>query len=109
MAYLSIVKPVENPRGIGEVFDKGRLVARVSYNLDVLQEEILHRSPDTSEAAENSESAIGNITIIEKGKKLKGTNILTLHLKDNRKLDFLWQKTHPLQPKYSVRSSGIFY
>jgi hypothetical protein len=109
MITRSIIKPTENLRGVGEVFLKGRLVTRVSYNLDVLQEEPLDILEEPSSVLEDLNSTVGIITVIEKRKQLHGTDILTLRLNDNRCLDFDWRRSDPVHPKYSIRSRGDFH
>ena len=109
MVCRAIIKSVENPRGVGEVFDKDRLIARVKYNLDVIEEEPLIDPSEAYHGLNSLESAVGRITIIDKGKKLHGVNTLTLHLEDNRKLDFSWLKIDPVHSKYSIISDGKFY
>jgi hypothetical protein len=109
MTCRTIIKPVENPRGLGEVFDKERLIARVRYNLDVIQEEPLIAPWETYQGADCLESVIGKIMVIDKGRTLRGVNTLTLRLQDSRKLDFYWQKADPAHSKYSITSRGNFY
>jgi hypothetical protein len=107
MASITIIKPVENLRGLGEVFNKDKLVARVSYNLDIIQEECITDPPENNHSANYLESTIGRVLVIEKGKKLHGSEILTLLLRDNRKLDFRWHRADPVLPKYELRSNVI--
>ena len=109
MLCRAIIKSVENPRGVGEVFDKDRLIARVRYNLDVIQEEPLVDPSEAYHVTSSLESAVGRLTVIDKGRTLRGVNTLTLHLQDRRKLDFYWLKIDPILPQYSIISKGNFY
>ena len=109
MPCRSIIKPVENPRGIGQVYDKDRLITWVTYNLDVIEEEFWADPSETAPAAGTLESTTGSITVIDKGKRLHGTGTLTLLLHDNRRLDFRWHKADCKHEKYTLHSDGTFY
>lgn len=108
MVHRSIIKPVASLRGIGKVFNEGRLIAQVTYNLDVLRQEFWPDPLESSPAEENSESTIGSITITEKGKRLYGPNTFVLLLQDNRRMNFEVKKVDPFHPKYVIQSFGSF-
>jgi hypothetical protein len=109
MGRESITKPLLNHRGIGDVVDKGRLISRVSYDLDLVQEEFWADTSDQLAASEFLEFTAGTITIMEKGKRLTGINFLTLLLQDHRRLDFEWKKIDSASPRYIVRGCGSFH
>jgi hypothetical protein len=109
MTCRSIVKPVETRHGIGEVFVKNRLLARVSYNLDILQEEFWADPAEALSTEQNREWVVGNITLLDKGKKLQGTDIMTLRMRDSQRLDFGWQRSEIVNPRYMITSRGGIY
>jgi hypothetical protein len=67
---------IENPAGKGRVFNGKRLITEVSYKLQVFQ----HVS---------KQIVTGKIKTIDGSNILWGTDLLTLHLQDKRKLDFI--------------------
>ncbi len=109
MPVISIIRPVENPRGTGKVFKQDHLIANVRYNLDVLEEEPLTFLPAGQRKSDNFESVIGNLLVIDKGRRLAKNGVFTLQLEDSRRLDFYCQTERTAHPVYAVRSSGVFY
>jgi hypothetical protein len=73
---------VESPSGKGRVFKAGHFFAEVFYNLQVFHNVLIGTT-----IVEHL--VIGKIRPIDKPDILWGSDLLTLHLQDLRKLDFL--------------------
>ncbi len=84
---------IENPAGEGRVFKGTRLIAEVFYNLYVFQ--------DVSK-----QIVTGKVKSIDGSSVLWGTDLLTLHLNDKRRLDFICVN---FNPECEISSDSGFY
>ena len=84
---------IENPAGKGRVFDGKRLIAEVSYKLQVFQ-------------YVSKQIVTGKIKTLDRSNILWGTDLLTLHLQDKRKLDFICVN---FDPECDISSDSGFY
>jgi hypothetical protein len=96
---LQGVPATENPSGRGWVFKGKRLFAEVFYDLHVFQNVLVNTIPV-------EEMITGKIRPTDKSNILWGTDKLTLHLQDRRKLDFLCVN---FDPECEISSDSGFY
>jgi len=102
-------KFLENPSGVGEVYEGNEKIAKVSYNLDVTQEiHIAETLKETSEI-EGLKSMTGSISVLEGSKDLWGKDKLVLHMEDGRKIDFFVRSGDPVSGNFQIQPSGDFH
>ena len=109
MATMRKYKHLESPEGIGEVWEKDKIIARVNYSLYVQQEIIIMKSFDTTDEAEGMKSISGSISVIEGEKHLFGRDRLTLNMQDGRKIDFFVSRFSPMDENIEIQPTGGFY
>jgi hypothetical protein len=90
---------VENPAGRGRVFRGDRFVAEVDYVLVVTQDLPSSEKP-------TGQLVTGTLRRTDKERILWGTELLTLHLQDKRKLDFVCVN---FDPDCEIASTAKFY
>jgi hypothetical protein len=92
------IQVIENPVGKGFVFKGEHFIAEVSYELQVFR----GVRPDLP-----IKSVVkGKIKRIDRANILWGTELLTLRLQDNRKLDFICVN---FDPECNIASDSGFY
>jgi hypothetical protein len=77
----------ETPSGKGRVFKQQELIAEVIYELRIFQDE--------NNRAKDKPVVVGKIKRLDNIKMLWGIEQYTLHLQDNRKLDFVCVDYNP--------------
>jgi hypothetical protein len=102
-------KCIENPEGVGEVWEKDKKVAKVTYNLDVQQEILITESFNKTSELEGMKYISGSITILEGEKHLIGRDKLTLNMQDGRKIDFFITHFNPMVDNIQIQPTGSFY
>ncbi len=90
---------IENPTGKGLVFKGKQLIAEVAYELQVLQDGL-------NNGALVKTIVTGKIRRIDAANILWSTELLTLHLQDKRKLDFICVN---YDPECNIASNSGFY
>lgn len=89
---------IENPVGKGWVFKGKQIIAEVAYELQVFQ--------DSTNGAPVKPIVSGKIRRIDNANILWNTELLTLHLQDKRKLDFICVN---FDPECNIASDSSFY
>jgi hypothetical protein len=95
----TIRKLIENPIGRGRVYKGNRFVTEVNYFLQVFHTELNADNPAKP-------LVTGTISRIDKTNFVWSTELLTLHMQDHRKLDFLCVN---YDPECQIASDGGFY
>lgn len=90
---------VENPSGQGWVFKDKRSLAEVFYQLHVFEDAVINSVPV-------KHLVIGKMRLVNNSNILWGSERLTLHLDDNRKLDFICVN---FEPECDISSDTGFY
>ena len=90
---------VENPSGKGWVFKDKRSFAEVFYELHVFENTLINSIPVQY-------LITGKIRTVGNSNVLWGSERLTLHLDDNRKLDFICVN---FEPECDISSDSGFY
>ena len=90
---------IENPIGRGRVFKADRFIAEVDYNLQVF-----HNGSNTANPIKPV--ITGSLRRIDQANSPWSTELLTLHLQDKRKLDFLCVN---YDPECKIASDKGFY
>jgi hypothetical protein len=97
---MTILQPdrlvIENPAGSGWVYKGKQLLAKVTYELQVTQNVLNNNVPVVT----------GKIRRMDTANILWSTELLTLHLEDRRKLDFLCVN---FDPECNIASDNGFY
>lgn len=106
---------IENPRGRGDIYSGGKNIAKVSYNLNVQQEILVHNIGNEIKEVEGLKSMNGHIAVLEGDVVLWSKGKLILHMEDGRKIDFFIRNANPtnnkfqINNKYQIQPSGDFY
>jgi hypothetical protein len=90
---------VENPTGRGWVYKDTRSFVEVFYQLHVFKDAVINSTP-VKQLITGKMREVGNSNI------LWGSERLTLHLDDNRKLDFICVN---FEPECDISSDTGFY
>ena len=90
---------VENPAGRGRVYNRDKFLGEVDYVLQVSQDLPSSEKP-------SGHLVTGTLRRIDKERILWGSELLTLHLQDNRKLDFVCVNYNP---DCEITSAAKFY
>ncbi len=99
MAVTEERRLLENPAGRGKVFKGASFITEVDYDLQVF-----HDAPTT--AVPIKTIITGSIRRVDKASVLWSTELLTLHLQDRRKLDFICVN---YDPECEIASNSNFY
>jgi hypothetical protein len=91
-------KVLENPTGRGRVFKGKKMLAEVAYELEVLK--------GLSEGDPGKPVVTGKIRRPDNARIMWGTELLTLYLEDDRKLDFICVN---FDPECYIASDNGFY
>lgn len=100
---------LENPSGVGEVYEGDEKIAKVSYHLDVQQEILIAETLKETSEVEGLKSMTGSISVLEGSKDLWGKDKLVLHMEDGRKVDFFVKSANLPSTDYEIQPSGSFY
>ena len=102
-------RSIENPIGVGEVWNKGERISKVEYGLIVQQEVLIASDFQKSEETELLKSISGSISVLEGIKDLWDKGTLTLTLQDGRKVDFFVKSGDPVSGNFTIQPTGNFY
>ena len=100
---MTFVQPgsqiIENPVGKGQVYKGKQLITEVAYELQVLQSPL-------NAGTQGKSIVTGKIRRLDQADILWSTELLTLHLQDERKLDFICVN---YDPECNIASDTGFY
>jgi len=103
-------KPLENPQGVGEVYEGDKKLAKVSYKLRIEQEILTTEDFKGVQDVEVMRSGTGSISVLEgKINLLDVGKILTLHMADGRKVRFIINDGDVNTNRFLITLSGDFY
>lgn len=102
-------RTLENPTGLGEVWEANKKIAKVRYNLSVQQEILIQETFGSNQELEGHKMTTGSIFVLEGERNLIGKNRLVLHMQDGRKVDFLIKSIYSSSGSYQVQQAGDFY
>jgi len=102
-------RSLENPRGVGDVYEGEEKIAKVSYNLVVQQEILITQTLKETGEVEGLKSMTGSISVLEGDRILWGKDKLILHMKDGRKVDFFVKSAKLPGSDFEIQPSGSFY
>jgi hypothetical protein len=103
-------KPVEHLKGVGEVYEGNKKLARVSYELDIERIILTVEDFQGSEEVEGGQSRTGSIKVLEGQIGLLDTGkMLILHLADGRKVEFRTTDGDIKTGCFPIELSGHFY
>ena len=101
-------KPIENPQGTGEVYEGNKKLAKVRYELNIEQEILTTEDFKGTQDVEGGQSRTGSIHVLE-GRIAPPWEILTLHMADRRKVNFIITDGDVNTGRFPIELSGNFY
>ena len=100
---------IENPRGIGEVYESEKMISSVHYGLTVEQEINIVETLGGKKELDGLKSAHGVIQTDRGVAGFVGKDRLTLYLQDGRKIDFIVARINFAKSLIEITAIGGFY
>ena len=100
------MKNLENPTGVGTVFQEGNQIAKVRYLLSVRQRVHERRTLSGVSQSDGLTSAEGVLSVPSGNKLPCDSGPLELQLADGRRMQFIVLNPDPISNKYSIASTG---
>ncbi|OGO19969.1 MAG: hypothetical protein A2Z15_06485 [Chloroflexi bacterium RBG_16_50_11] len=99
-----------NIQGTGNVYEGNQKRAKVRYDLSIEQEYLIAEDFGGSEVTKGGQSGSGIINVLEGKIELLNTgNILTLHMDDGRKQEFVITDGDVNTGRFCIMLSGKFF
>jgi hypothetical protein len=101
-----------NIQGVGEIYEVNKKRAKVRYDLSIEKEYMTARAFDGSQVVESGQSGSGSIYDVQDGRIdliADMSKILTLHMDNGHKQDFLIRDYDEKTGRFFILLSGKFY